>query len=139
MKVVDRSILPCRDCCVTSESPTRFPEFPKVGETKSSHRTDWSHQGAAGDRASPPWIQEETAGPLQELMGLILVPNIHFSAGCTVWDMPIKRRIKKTFQIDLSLFLLPVFHAGDPVHEPTLEGGPGSGSLRRHLRLPSSL
>lgn len=86
-------------------------------------------------------MQEERAAPPQELMGLFLLPNIHFSAGCTVWNVPTKGRLEKTFQIDLSLFLLPVVRAGDPVMSPvpTLEGDPGSGALRRDLRLPSSL
>lgn len=86
-------------------------------------------------------VHEGTAGPPQKLIPSSWACSWSqtpvFSAGCTVWDVPTKRRVKNTFQIDLSLFSMLVTLWVSPV--PTLEGGPGSGSLRRHLRLPSSL
>lgn len=49
----------------------------------------------------------------------------------------LKTRFKLTFPSFFSQFSMLVTLWVSPI--PTLEGGPGSGSLRRHLRLPSSL
>lgn len=139
-----RPILHCRDRRVAAESPTRFPESPKTGETKSFHRTDWSHQEElATEPVSPGYRRGQQVLPRSSFPAHGPVPGPKHPP--SLQDVPcgmcpskggLKRRFRLTFPSFFTRFSMLVTLCVSPV--PTLEGGPGSGSLGRHLRLPNS-
>lgn len=103
-----------------AESPRRFPECPKMyrrGQQVFSRSSFPAHGPIPGPK-HPPLLQDVPCGMCPSEGGL-------------------KSHFKLTFPSFFSQFSMLVFLCVSPI--PTLEGGPGSGSLRRHLRLPSSL